>query len=191
MPIACTVYLSQFIFGIYKSYAGLPPETLTIIGGIAGAITYISCGSMIAKYSWPPKLVLYLIVLGVSLMALQSYFMYLNHIDISSINLIGRLPTSLGVFMLALLHPEWGKGTFFQKLGLVTLWIYGIHPFILDQLYPLKQYTDPVIWNIVFPLAVYVISLSIVLGLKTVVKRRQAAMNPIKERSLYPTGHAH
>jgi len=177
IPMVFVIYFGMFMIKIYADYCHLPSDTLNIVLGIISAITYCSCGSMIARYSWPQKIALSLISFGVFLMALQSYFMYINHFDITWVDLVGRLPTSAGVFMLALLYPEWGKGTFFPKLGVVTLWIYGLHPFVLDQLYPLKQYINPVIWNITFPLVVYLICIAVVLGINFIIKRGQVAKN--------------
>jgi surface polysaccharide O-acyltransferase-like enzyme len=162
-----------YIFAIsYLVMIALKPLTPQVIvgddrydfGGILKAVAYVTCGYLLAQSPrWEARTALKLIFAGVILLIIQNFWLWTNQIDTRSTVLAGILLCSVGIFMLALNYPDWGKDHFTSKFGLLTLWIYGVHPLILDQLEPLGQHIPPAIWNLTFPISVYTISLIFVM----------------------------
>lgn len=143
--------------------------------GIFKAIAYTTCGYLIAqKPHWETRTALKLIAGGVILLIIQNYWLWTNKIDFRLTVLSGILLCAAGIFILALNYPEWGKDHFASKFGLLTLWIYGAHPFVLDQLKPLGQYVNPWIWNLAFPISVYAVSLTFALLFQRLLSRRNS-----------------
>ncbi len=145
---------------------GSSPLDKTILGqdlyGFLKAIAYVTCGYLLAQKShWKLKTALKFLKIGVIALIIQNTFLIINHIDIASVDLIGIMPTAVGLLMLALNYPNFGKDSFFSQFGLLTLWIYGVHPFILDQIQPFGEHWNPVVWSLAFPILVYGLSLII------------------------------
>jgi surface polysaccharide O-acyltransferase-like enzyme len=172
--IACVAYLINILCKeILFNATFLSSSPVIILMGLSAGITYVSWGSLIANFSINRNIANIFIVCGVILFLFQYLLLSIYHINPQSTVYIGVLPLLSGVFMLALLNPQWGRNTFFPKLGLVTLWIYGVHPFVIDQLYPLRKYINPFIWNMAFPFLVYLISILIVVGIKNILKLKR------------------
>lgn len=132
--------------------------------GILKAVAFVTCGYLIAQQPrWQNRTACILIAVGILLLVIQNFWIWSNQIDPRSSVLSGNLLCTAGIFMLALNYPDWGKGHFVSKFGLLTLWIYGAHPFVLDQLEPLERYMPSWVWDLVFPVAVYAVSLAFVL----------------------------
>lgn len=171
------VYIFAISYLAMISVKSLMPQVIVgddsyDISGIFKAVAYVTCGYLLAQSPrWEARTALKLIFAGVILLIIQNFWLWTNQIDTRATVLAGTLLCSVGIFMLALNYPEWGKNHFASKFGLLTLWIYGTHPFVLDQLNPLGQYVHPWIWNLAFPISVYAVSLTFALLFQRLLSR--------------------
>ncbi|HAM49701.1 MAG TPA: hypothetical protein DCP92_03025 [Nitrospiraceae bacterium] len=79
--------------------------------------------------------------------------------------LIGTIFFAAGVALLSLRGAESDTETFFSRFGRYTLGIYGGHYVFVDMLEPLRYYMPTVLWQIVFPVLVYALSLTAAIAL--------------------------
>ena len=70
---------------------------------------------------------------------------------------IGLLPAMMGIFILLICYPNFGKNTIFHKAGTMTLGIYVMHPLFLD-LFDLLHYKTGILSeaarDLIFPFAI-------------------------------------
>jgi len=77
----------------------------------------------------------------------------------------GTIPLCFGLLHAALARPTFGSSTFLPSLGQLTLGVYGVHLFVARILNKIGDLTGRgAVWQICFPLAVYLISSIIALG---------------------------
>ena len=183
------IIIPYLLCSFFKPFIDTPViANLTIMHfiGLAMSITQVGLGYLMAKEpKLTKKMYQQLCWVGIVMLLIQSLFTSVFQIDINKIIMVGSVPLAMGVIIWAILHPNFGKNSIFSAFGTLTLWIYGIHPFILDQLIKYKYKFDFTIWNIFFPISVYAISLVIVFIFKWVfilIKN-----NIIKFKLQYPT----
>jgi fucose 4-O-acetylase-like acetyltransferase len=76
--------------------------------------------------------------------------------------LLGYILVNLGVFWFMLARPNIGKGTVFPKWGKFTLGVYCIHTFVMNNISGwLKPYMHPVAYDVMRPIAIYLVCLVI------------------------------
>src|SRR5204863_10152046 len=80
-----------------------------------------------------------------------------------NITRIGMLPASLGLLMLALRNPNFGKGTILPQLGTMTLGVFCMHLILLDFLRLLDRFMIPWLWDIILPFLIYFGSIGLTL----------------------------
>lgn len=99
------------------------------------------------------RLILWMIFGGFVFQEMESFFLWKTFkVSLLFDYLIGTVPYSTGVFLLALAHPDIGKNTFFPKIGLLTLGIYVAHPLMQPYVqYFFSDCFNPVVWQILFP----------------------------------------
>jgi surface polysaccharide O-acyltransferase-like enzyme len=73
--------------------------------------------------------------------------------------LMGTLPFGLGASLLVVSKPSMARGTAIADLGKYTLGIYVVHYLFLDLLRPLDGTINTHVWDFVFPVTVFLLSL--------------------------------
>ncbi len=88
--------------------------------------------------------------------------------------LIGSVPFGIGVFMICLAYPDFGRSTFLPSLGRFTLGVYVSHLLVKASIYPLFQDSLNIyLFQFIYPLAVYLVSIVLTFALlKTPIARR-------------------
>lgn len=103
-----------------------------------------------------------LVVIGIVLRITEGWILHDRYgVSYGEQYLIGTVPLSLGLFILFLKHPDFGARTWLPKIGLMTLGVYAVHVFVLDNLKGFHGYFPALLWDLSFPLVVYGISVLI------------------------------
>ena len=79
--------------------------------------------------------------------------------------LIGTIFFATGVAILSLIKTKNDTETIFSRFGRYTLGIYGGHYVFVDMLEPVRHYMPIGLWQIVFPVLVYALSLTAAIAL--------------------------
>ena len=79
--------------------------------------------------------------------------------------LLGTVFFASGVALLALRKTEADQSTTLSRIGRLTLGVYTAHILFRDLLDPLGGYVSPLLWQVLFPVLVYAISLAAVIAL--------------------------
>ena len=171
-------YLIPFSFALYifsllgNSYKGLPfsldAPYLTKYGPFTSTL-FVSLGWWMAwRRRFTRRQGMHLVIFGTICMAVEThllcrYYGTSAHGDY----LLGVVPFSLGALVLALSCPGIGQNTFFQRWGAAfTLGIFVTHVMIMDNLAFLHRYIKPVLWDLFFPVTVYLLAVGITMLLK-------------------------
>jgi len=103
-----------------------------------------------------------LIIIGFTLHMFEVWLLLSRYkiIPIQHDYLIGTLPFSLGFALLALSKPNLGGKNILSKIGIYTLGIYAIHLVFINLLHPLKMRFQCHIIEIIYPLIIFLLSLS-------------------------------
>ncbi|NJM96929.1 MAG: acyltransferase [Phormidesmis sp. RL_2_1] len=75
---------------------------------------------------------------------------------------IGTVALGTGVFSLALAQPNWGTNWPILRWSRYTLGIYLFHPLVVTALAPMSQRYNHPLWEVSFPLIIYLLSLGII-----------------------------
>ena len=70
---------------------------------------------------------------------------------------MGILVLGVGISLLCLNNNNIGKNTLWPQFGQYTLGIYVTHLFILDLLLAYRRFFEPIVWDTIFPLAIFFI----------------------------------
>jgi len=75
----------------------------------------------------------------------------------------GTVLYAVGIFLLFLSHPAWGRGSALAKCGTVSLGIYAIHPYVMECLHRLVSFVPIIANGAVAVPAIFILSLAIAL----------------------------
>ncbi len=75
----------------------------------------------------------------------------------------GTVLYAVGIFLLFLSHPAWGRGNALAKCGTVSLGIYAIHPYVMECLHRLISFVPIIANGAVAVPAIFILSLAIAL----------------------------
>lgn len=73
---------------------------------------------------------------------------------------VGTVFMALGLFVLALNHPDWGSRIRLGALGRYTLGIYLSHIVVWEVIWNLNKYVPPVFWQFLFPILIFIAALA-------------------------------
>ncbi len=76
----------------------------------------------------------------------------------------GTVPLAAGIFQAALAHPDWGRKTFFEKLGPDMLGVYLIHYLVFEAL----VFKPAVVMELLRPLLIFGVSMGAVYIIKRI-----------------------
>ncbi|MEM9149279.1 MAG: acyltransferase [Cyanobacteria bacterium P01_F01_bin.3] len=87
--------------------------------------------------------------------------------------LVGTLSVGLGVLLLALENPNWGEAWPILSWSQYTLGIYLVHNRLINLLEPISRRYNNTVWELLFPLGGYVVSLGLVAAIARLPKMRR------------------
>ena len=141
---------------------------------------FLSMACLVAGYllhaQSPPistRLALWLIGLGLLLQVGESWVLW-RYFAVPWLQhdyLLGTVIAAMGVFLLALANPDLGRNFHLPALGQYTLGVYLCHYLFVDALGPLIYLCEPHLWQLLFPLLVFWLSL----GLTALLSRSRLA----------------
>lgn len=107
-------------------------------------------------------------LIGILITSLEIYFLGRYHTaSVLGNYLFGFIPLTIGLLVCAMHFSSIGKDTVFPYLGVnYTLGVYALHVLIMDNLGFLFRHVEPIVWDIFFPIAIYVIALFFIMLLK-------------------------
>lgn len=146
------------------------------------AIFYCMLGAYIHKYEYKLKQIIgklhicvcISILIGLFGMSIVERFLYLWKFNSSGEYFVSTIPLAIFIFCVCLVHTSLLKNSIINKLGRHTLGIYLVHPLVLSIVTLLLTKLDivwisnTVIWQIVYPLAVLIISVVIYSALQKI-----------------------
>ena len=113
------------------------------------------------------RLAVMLICVGLAVHMTEAYFLW-KYWQVNPTKhdyLIGTIFFATGVALLSLRNTKNDKETIFSRSGRYTLGIYGGHYVFVDMLEPVGHYMPIDLWQIVFPVLVYALSLTAAIAL--------------------------
>jgi len=72
--------------------------------------------------------------------------------------LFGMIPLGIGLFLFAMTWQNIGRLTYLSVLGRYTLGVFAFHMIFTDTLLPFRSHFEPILWDILYPIAVYFLS---------------------------------
>jgi surface polysaccharide O-acyltransferase-like enzyme len=125
---------------------------------------YLSSG----KYVLSSKTIWALIVGSFALYFLETYLLWsqFGGAPTSHSFLLASLPLGTGVSMLVLSKPNLGKETIIPRLGKYALGVYVVHYVFVDLFQPILIKSVSHMWDFVFPIVVFLLSLLTIIILK-------------------------
>jgi len=100
---------------------------------------------------------------GVALLAIETTFLATAFGIVKDTSAyFATIPLSIGVFLLALALPEFGRNSLLPKLAPLTLGIYLIHVLVLEGLELFRPIIHPVVWDAGLDLTTYAVSAGII-----------------------------
>lgn len=129
---------------------------------------FVVMGWWFSTRNVPTPLLSLLIVAVGYIWQLSEAFLIWRIIGISPVFcfLAGTAPFAIGVFLLALAYPGIGKGTVLARIGCLTLGIYASHLLFVREIRISPSFIDPVLWQILCPLAVFFLAMTFVIALR-------------------------
>lgn len=129
---------------------------------------FVGVGWMLAKKNnYHLKTAVLLIFTGIIMQILEALFLYFQY-DVKPKHeyLLGTILFCIGIFVFTLARPNIGKNTIFPQLGGLTLGVYAIHMLLLKPVGIFRPYLHPIAYDVLRPIAVYLLSILITLLLK-------------------------
>jgi surface polysaccharide O-acyltransferase-like enzyme len=80
--------------------------------------------------------------------------------------LLSSLPLALGVSLLVLSKPDLGKASIISRLGKYVIGVYAVHYIFVDLFHPILNKFGSHLWDLVFPIVVFLLSLLTIFTLK-------------------------
>lgn len=80
----------------------------------------------------------------------------------------GNLLMAVGVFIMALSYPKFCENTVFPRLGQLTLGVYCSHILFVDLFKMFKEKIDPLAWDFIVPILIYLMALGLTLLLRQI-----------------------
>lgn len=181
LPVAAVLYLTGVVLrGEIFVLQPLPlPSFLTM--ELAVTLLFTLSGWWLSFHLKKPNL-----KLGV-LLATTGYILALfeaaaiwHHIDsglekfTTGQPMLGTIPLTLGIFLIALAKPDLGRSTMLPSLAKLTFGVYMSHMLVIRALNPVRTWLDPpfLLWDMVMPFVVYLLAISL-----TVILSRVAITN--------------
>jgi hypothetical protein len=162
MYFAIALYTIHLLSGPYSGTGiGLPYNWNTINTPLTGFLFTI-IGWSLAYRQAPRTSIAYLLLIGGFILHnVEAVYLHQHYnSDLSEHHyLIGTVPFALGVFMICLAYPHLGKNTLWSSLGMLTLGVYVVHYLAMDVVSSLNRWIQGPIWELTFPLLVYLLSL--------------------------------
>jgi surface polysaccharide O-acyltransferase-like enzyme len=159
--LAVLLYGFGLLGGAYSHTAlGFHPSLNTRFGLFFGTL-YIVLGWLLAQYSFScsKKTALLIFIGGLFLQIFEFYG--LRHF-LDTINIDYSLSTivyTLGIFLLAAAYPNFGKSQIIKILTPTILGIFLIHRFFIFLFIPFRSNFKPIIWDLLFPSFVFLLSI--------------------------------
>jgi len=164
-PIAFGLYLAGLLA---ESYSPLIAMDVLPISGRDGpffSTVFVAIGWFLSRWnnSLSLKISVSIIITGFGVQAGEVYILY-NIWEVAPDRhdfLLGTLGLGLGFMLLALASPQLGKQTMFPSIGVFILGVYAGHWLIIESPFnwSLKPFFSPEIWQIIFPLIVFLVTL--------------------------------
>lgn len=125
------------------------------------------------------KLGVFLAITGYALAVIESGTIW-HHIDkgleqfTTGQLMLGTIPFTLGIFLIALAKPNLGRSTILPTLAKLTFGVYMSHVLVIRALNPVRVWLNPpfLLWDLVMPFVVYLMAV-----LLTVILSRVAITN--------------
>lgn len=109
-----------------------------------------------------------LIYLGICFTYVEYSFVYNNYPgEFWNKFVIGTVPLSIGIFLLALSFPNFGRNTL-APLGQLTLGVYVSHQLLREFVKPISNIFDGLSGEIIYPMVTFVVSVLFTISLKKI-----------------------
>lgn len=164
--VSSVAYAVGLLAGSYSHTAlGLHLGFNTVPSPLSGTL-FVVIGWLLGNARVPAghRLGYFLMVSGFLLHNLEALYLKLCcNMDVSSHHyLIGTVPFGAGIFLLAHSYPRLGTSTFLPRLGQMTLGVYVSHFLVIDTLSPLSIWFSGPLWELLFPILVYLVAVCLV-----------------------------
>jgi surface polysaccharide O-acyltransferase-like enzyme len=173
-PVATSLYLLGLMAGSYSALIGDEILAMPARQGPFFSTAFVALGYMFAMKRSIESLgsPTIWIAAGFSLHFSEVFLLY-QHFGVpphSHDYLVGTIAIGLGVMLLALTRPDLGKGKVLPSLGPLTLGVYAGHYLIIESPFnwALEAYFHPVLWQVAFPLIVFLIAISLSLAVSRI-----------------------
>ena len=176
IPLGILLYLIA-ILG--KSYSILPigyDVDVDMKQGPFVSTIFVGIGWLLAqKQIHPFKTGLILMIFGLAVQVTETLVLWkLFGMKAMHEYLLGTVPFCIGIFMMILSKPDFGKNTKFPEWGKLTLGIYVLHDIVINLFDKIKPLVHPIWWDFTFPALILVISLII-----TILMRKHTLTRPL------------
>ncbi len=171
IPFAAILYLFNLLIDrnayLYTPIGiHLPFFVVQIVSPLFFSLFFIAVGWWFSKQKKLPSMQLALIFLvgGFAFQEIENFLLgYYFKPTYRFMGLAGTVPFAAGVFLLCMARPNIGKNTFLPKIATLTLGIYVSHMLIIPYVraFPLLFENFPIneiIWQILFPVLVFIFS---------------------------------
>jgi surface polysaccharide O-acyltransferase-like enzyme len=162
LPLAIGLYGLGLLADTYsRTRLGLSINYHLVLG-MCYAPLFVGLGWRLAARTLPKRsTAIMLIVGGFALQLAESNWLLFRYGQplVASAYLLGTVPFSLGFMLLGLTLPTVGKDSVLTSMGSMTLGIYLIHLWVKRLLLPLDQILGGVMWELGFPLLIFIVSL--------------------------------
>lgn len=163
--VAISLYVFSLFFTEYSFVISnvnfIFPNSLLFLKYPAVAFFFVSIGWMFSKIKKIPstKIALLFFIFGFLFQELEIFLIgYFFKKSFTFNFLLGTVFYSLGVFLLCLNKPNFGRNTFLPKIARLTQGVYLSHMMLYHFLRTLEPLFDIFMWQVLFPLLLYIFS---------------------------------
>lgn len=130
------------------------------------SVLFVVLGWHFARHKYCMKGGLFLFLMGLALQIFEAYILryYFKTSDIEYS--LSTIIYGAGLFILALNNPDFGKSKITELIAPITLGIYLAHRVFVNSIDPFHEHLNPVVYDLLFAVAVFVLSI----GLSLVIK---------------------
>jgi hypothetical protein len=157
IPFGCALY----IFGLLGHAYSVTPFGFQINFNTRDGPFYITLAFAIGwcfsgyKGTFSNKMALTLLMGGLALHLTEVYYFWHYFNKFPVIYTFGAIPVCLGIAMLVLSRPEFGKDSMMARLGILMPGMYGCHMLFVYLLRPVRDTWHSYLWEISFPVIVF------------------------------------
>lgn len=176
IPLGILFYLIALLG---KSYSVLPigyDVDIDMKQGPFISTLFVGIGWLLAQEQIRPfKTGLIMMIFGLALQFTETLVLW-KFYELKAMHeyLVGTVPFCIGIFMMTLSMPDFGKSTKFPEWGKLTLGIYVLHDIVINLFDKVKPLIHPILWDFTFPALILAISLGI-----TILMRKHALTRPL------------